>query len=166
MRSNGPISPDRSASPTASAGRWSADLARRIVKVPDIGEGTTEAEIVAWLVKIGDTVTEEDPLAEVMTDKATVEIPSPVAGTVVALNGKVGEKLAVGSDLVVLETEAGEAAPPPPPPPPPIADAMGPPPPRDRGGGLRVPAKKSPSRIGGEGAERSAGGEGAKPLAA
>src|SRR5580704_10960506 len=108
MRSNGPISPDRSASPTASAGRWSADLARRIVKVPDIGEGTTEAEIVAWLVKIGDTVTEEDPLAEVMTDKATVEIPSPVAGTIVALNGKVGEKLPVGSDLVVLETEAAE----------------------------------------------------------
>src|SRR5580658_7817932 len=108
MRSNGPISPDRSASPTASAERWSADLARRIVKLPDIGEGTTEAEIVAWLVKIGDIVTEEDPLAEVMTDKATVEIPSPVAGTIVALNGKVGEKLPVGSDLVVLETEAAE----------------------------------------------------------
>jgi 2-oxoisovalerate dehydrogenase E2 component (dihydrolipoyl transacylase) len=84
-------------------------LARRIVKLPDIGEGTTEAEIVAWLVKIGDTVTEEDPLAEVMTDKATVEIPSPVAGTIVGLNGKVGEKLPVGSDLVVLETEAAES---------------------------------------------------------
>ncbi|HXO02799.1 MAG TPA: biotin/lipoyl-containing protein, partial [Stellaceae bacterium] len=84
-------------------------MARRIVKLPDIGEGTTEAEIVGWLVNVGDTVDEEDPLAEVMTDKATVEIPSPVAGTVVALNGKVGEKLAVGSDLVVLETEAGEA---------------------------------------------------------
>ncbi len=79
-------------------------MARRIVKLPDIGEGTTEAEIVGWLVKIGDTVDEDDPLAEVMTDKATVEIPAPVAGTVVALNGKVGEKLAVGSDLVVLET--------------------------------------------------------------
>jgi 2-oxoisovalerate dehydrogenase E2 component (dihydrolipoyl transacylase) len=83
-------------------------LARRIVKLPDIGEGTTEAEIVSWLVKIGDRVTEEDPLAEVMTDKATVEIPSPVAGTVVALNGKVGEKLPVGSELVVLETAAAE----------------------------------------------------------
>src|ERR1700733_11370315 len=109
MRSNGPISPGRSASPTASARRWSAELAQRIVKLPDIGEGTTEAEIVAWLVKIGDTIEEEDPLAEVMTDKATVEIPSPVAGTVIALNGKIGENLAVGSDLVVLETEAGEA---------------------------------------------------------
>ena len=81
-------------------------MARRTVKLPDIGEGTTEAEIVGWLVAVGDAVDEDDPLAEVMTDKATVEIPSPVAGTVVALNGKVGEKLAVGSDLVVLETEA------------------------------------------------------------
>ena len=87
-------------------------MARRVVKLPDIGEGTTEAEIVGWLVQVGDTIDEEDPLAEVMTDKATVEIPSPVAGTVVALNGKVGEKLAVGSDLVVLETEAGDPHPP------------------------------------------------------
>jgi 2-oxoisovalerate dehydrogenase E2 component (dihydrolipoyl transacylase) len=76
---------------------------RRIVKLPDIGEGTTEAEIVAWLVKPGDIIQEEDPLAEIMTDKATVEIPSPVGGTVVSINGKVGEKLAVGSELVVLE---------------------------------------------------------------
>ena len=79
-------------------------MAQRIVKLPDIGEGTTEAEIVSWLVKVGDLVTEEEPLAEVMTDKATVEIPSPVAGKVVALHGKPGEKRPVGSDLVVLET--------------------------------------------------------------
>ena len=83
---------------------------RRAIKLPDIGEGTTEAEIVGWLVKVGDVIEEEDPLAEVMTDKATVEIPAPVAGTVVALNGKIGEKLAVGSDLVVLETEAADSA--------------------------------------------------------
>ncbi|HEV2185604.1 MAG TPA: dihydrolipoamide acetyltransferase family protein [Stellaceae bacterium] len=83
-------------------------MAQRIVKMPDIGEGTTEAEIVSWLVKVGDIVTEEDPLAEVMTDKATVEIPSPVGGKIVALNGKPGEKLPVGSDLVVLEV-AGAA---------------------------------------------------------
>jgi 2-oxoisovalerate dehydrogenase E2 component (dihydrolipoyl transacylase) len=98
-------------------------LAQRIVKLPDIGEGTTEAEIVAWHVKVGDLITEEDPLAEVMTDKATVEIPSPVAGRVVSINGAVGEKLAVGSDLVVLETEGADteaparaptSAPPPP----------------------------------------------------
>jgi 2-oxoisovalerate dehydrogenase E2 component (dihydrolipoyl transacylase) len=85
-------------------------MARRVVKLPDIGEGTTEAEIVGWLVKVGDHINEEEPLAEVMTDKATVEIPSPVAGTVIALNGKVGEKLAVGSDLLVLETEADAPA--------------------------------------------------------
>ena len=134
-------------------------MARRIVKLPDIGEGTTEAEIVGWLVNVGDTVDEEDPLAEVMTDKATVEIPSPVAGTVVALNGKVGEKLAVGSDLVVLETEAGEADPHPP-----IADAMGPSLSRDTGEGLRVPAEKSLSRNAGEGAERNEAGEGRAEL--
>jgi 2-oxoisovalerate dehydrogenase E2 component (dihydrolipoyl transacylase) len=87
-------------------------LAQRIVKLPDIGEGTTEAEIVAWLVKVGDTIDEDDPLAEVMTDKATVEVPSPAAGKIVAINGKIGEKLAVGSDLVVIETDdAPEAAP-------------------------------------------------------
>ena len=87
---------------------------QRAVKLPDIGEGTTEAEIVSWLVKIGDIVEEDDPLAEVMTDKATVEIPSPAAGTVVSLGGKVGEKLAVGSDLVVLETHSEAAHPHPP----------------------------------------------------
>ena len=77
-------------------------MARRVVKLPDIGEGTTEAEIVGWLVKIGDHVDEEEPLAEVMTDKATVEIPSPVAGTVVALNGKIGEKLPAVQRLKIL----------------------------------------------------------------
>ena len=82
-------------------------MAQRIVKVPDIGEGTTEAEIVAWHVAVGDTVDEEDTIAEVMTDKATVEIPSPVAGTIVALYGEVGEKRPVGSELVVLDTEFG-----------------------------------------------------------
>lgn len=99
-------------------------MARRVVKLPDIGEGTTEAEIVGWLVRVGDMVDEEEPLAEVMTDKATVEIPSPVAGRIVALNGKVGEKLPVGSDLVVLETEAAAPHPPPAlPPAPPVPQA-------------------------------------------
>src|SRR5579864_4640163 len=91
------------------AGALDRPMAQRIVKMPDIGEGTTEAEIVSWLVKVGDIVTEEDPLAEVMTDKATVEIPSPVAGKVVALHGEPGEKLAVGSDLVVLEVSGAVA---------------------------------------------------------
>jgi 2-oxoisovalerate dehydrogenase E2 component (dihydrolipoyl transacylase) len=144
-------------------------LAQRIIKVPDIGEGTTEAEIVSWLVKIGDIVTEEDPLAEVMTDKATVEIPSPVAGKVVALNGKPGEKLAVGSDLVVLEVSGADApaasAPRAASPHPPAAKASGPILSRIAGEGQPAPTQKPLSRIAGEGAEtqakaRVAAGEG------
>jgi 2-oxoisovalerate dehydrogenase E2 component (dihydrolipoyl transacylase) len=81
-----------------------------IVKMPDIGEGIAEVELVAWSVKPGDVVTEDQPLADVMTDKATVEIPSPVAGTVVALGGDVGQLMAVGSELIRLEVEgAGNA---------------------------------------------------------
>ena len=64
-------------------------MGRYIVKVPDIGEGTTEAEIVKWHVAPGQEIREEDPLVDVMTDTATVEIPAPVGGTVVALNGAV-----------------------------------------------------------------------------
>jgi 2-oxoisovalerate dehydrogenase E2 component (dihydrolipoyl transacylase) len=82
-------------------------MGQYVVKLPDIGEGGTEAEIVAWHVKVGDTIREEDPLVDVMTDKATVEIPAPVTGTIVALNGAVGEKRPVGSELVTLEV-AGE----------------------------------------------------------
>jgi 2-oxoisovalerate dehydrogenase E2 component (dihydrolipoyl transacylase) len=82
-------------------------MGRYIVKLPDIGEGTTEAEIVAWHVAPGQEIREEDPLVDVMTDKATVEIPAPVDGTVVALSGAVGEKRPVGSELVTLDV-AGE----------------------------------------------------------
>ena len=82
-------------------------MARYVVKLPDIGEGTTEAEIVAWHVKPGQVIREDDPLVDIMTDKATVELPAPVAGTVVAINGKLGEKRPVGSELVVLDV-AGE----------------------------------------------------------
>jgi len=84
-------------------------MAEHVIRLPDVGEGVAEAELVQWHVKVGDLIREDDLLASVMTDKATVEIPSPVSGTVVSLNGKIGEKLAVGSDLVVLETEAGAA---------------------------------------------------------
>jgi 2-oxoisovalerate dehydrogenase E2 component (dihydrolipoyl transacylase) len=136
---------------------------RRVVKLPDIGEGTTEAEIVGWLVKVGDTIGEEEPLAEVMTDKATVEIPSPVAGTVIALGGKVGEKLAVGSDLVVLETEGGEPGHSHPA----IADATHPSLSRDRGEGPKAPAQDALRRTAGEAGERQNGERGmGKPLAA
>jgi 2-oxoisovalerate dehydrogenase E2 component (dihydrolipoyl transacylase) len=75
-----------------------------VVKVPDIGEGVAEAEIAAWHVKPGDVVAEDQALADVMTDKATVEIPSPVAGKVLALGGEVGQMLAVGSELIRIET--------------------------------------------------------------
>jgi 2-oxoisovalerate dehydrogenase E2 component (dihydrolipoyl transacylase) len=80
-------------------------------KLPDIGEGIAEAEIVAWHVKVGDTVAEDQQLADMMTDKATVEMESPVAGKVVKLAGEVGDQIPIGSVLVVIETE-GAAAPP------------------------------------------------------
>lgn len=83
----------------------------RIVKLPDIGEGVAEAEVSAWHVKVGDVVREDQPLADVMTDKATVEIPSPVSGTVAALGAEAGQMLAVGAELVRLEIEGGDAAP-------------------------------------------------------
>jgi 2-oxoisovalerate dehydrogenase E2 component (dihydrolipoyl transacylase) len=78
---------------------------RFIFKLPDVGEGTAEAEIVAWHVKVGDTVAEDQHLVDVMTDKATVEMTSPVAGTVVALNGNPGDMATVGAALVEFETE-------------------------------------------------------------
>jgi 2-oxoisovalerate dehydrogenase E2 component (dihydrolipoyl transacylase) len=79
----------------------------RVIKLPDVGEGVAEAELVEWHVEVGQSVLEDQLLAAVMTDKATVEIPSPVAGTVVALGAEVGGTLAVGAELVRLEV-AGE----------------------------------------------------------
>ena len=76
-----------------------------VIRVPDIGEGIAEVELVAWHVQPGDVVAEDQPIAEVMTDKATVEIPSPVAGKVLALGSVVGQSIAVGSELVRLEVE-------------------------------------------------------------
>jgi len=84
-------------------------VARFTFRLPDIGEGIAEAEIVAWHVKLGDRVEEDQNLADMMTDKATVEMESPVAGTVVELAGEVGDQIPIGSALVVIETE-GEAA--------------------------------------------------------
>ncbi|MEL7157247.1 MAG: biotin/lipoyl-containing protein [Actinomycetota bacterium] len=72
------------------------------IRVPDVGEGVAEVELVAWTVAVGDTVTRNQVLAEVMTDKANVEIPAPVDGVVADLNGEIGEILAVGSDLIRL----------------------------------------------------------------
>ena len=76
-----------------------------VIKMPDIGEGIAEVELVEWHVQPGDAVVEDQVLADVMTDKATVEIPSPVAGTVLALGGKLGQVMAVGSELIRIEVE-------------------------------------------------------------
>lgn len=84
-------------------------MARFTFRLPDIGEGIAEAEIVAWHIKIGDRVEEDQNIADMMTDKATVEMESPVAGTVVELAGDVGDQIPIGSALVVIETEAEDA---------------------------------------------------------
>ncbi|EZP52559.1 dihydrolipoamide acetyltransferase family protein [Sphingomonas sp. RIT328] len=81
-------------------------MARFTFKLPDIGEGIAEAEIVAWHVAVGDRVEEDQNIADMMTDKATVEMESPVAGVVVELAGEVGDQVAIGAALVVIETEA------------------------------------------------------------
>jgi 2-oxoisovalerate dehydrogenase E2 component (dihydrolipoyl transacylase) len=86
-------------------------MGTRIIKMPDVGEGVAEAEIVEWHVKEGEDVREDQVLAAVMTDKATVEIPSPVNGRIVELGAETGTVLAVGSPLVRIEVEGagGEA---------------------------------------------------------
>ena len=86
----------------------------QVIKVPDIGEGIAQVELVAWHVKPGDVVAEDQALADVMTDKATVEIPSPVAGQVVGLGGEVGQVLAVGAELIRIERDGAAALAPPP----------------------------------------------------
>lgn len=86
-------------------------MGRYLFRLPDIGEGVTEAEIVVWHVKPGDRIREDDNLADVMTDKATVEMTSPVDGTVTAVHGEVGAMLAVGAVLVELEIEGEGNAP-------------------------------------------------------
>lgn len=86
-----------------------------VVKTPDIGEGIAEVELVAWHVQAGDAVVEDQTLADLMTDKATVEVPSPVAGRVLALGGEPGQLIAVGAELIRIEVQgAGDAAVPPP----------------------------------------------------
>ena len=78
-------------------------MTTHVIKMPDLGEGIAEVELVAWHVQPGDSVAEDQVLADVMTDKATVEIPSPVAGRVLALGGEVGQLLAVGAELIRIE---------------------------------------------------------------
>ncbi len=120
----------------------------REFKLPDIGEGVHEGEVVKWFVKEGDAVKEDDPVVEVMTDKVTVQIPSPVTGKILQLRAKEGEVVKVGSTLVVFG-EAGEALPAPPPatptpsvvpPAPAHPSAPPPPPPASAGEALAAPA--------------------------
>jgi 2-oxoisovalerate dehydrogenase E2 component (dihydrolipoyl transacylase) len=80
-------------------------MSKYIFNLPDIGEGIAEAEIVKWHVKIGDVVTEDDQIADVMTDKATVEMEAPVSGKVIGLAGEEGDIIAIGSMLVEIEVE-------------------------------------------------------------
>lgn len=122
-------------------------MGRYHFRLPDVGEGVTEAEIVAWHVKPGDVIREDQNLADVMTDKATVEMTSPVDGTVTAINGEIGAMVPVGSVLVELEVEgegnvsgeAAKAAPAPTAQPAPLPPAGG------AGGGPSEPAKSPAS---------------------
>ena len=84
-------------------------MARFTFRLPDIGEGIAEAEIVAWHVKIGERVEEDQQVADMMTDKATVEMESPVSGVVVELAGEVGDQVAIGSALMVVEVDGDDA---------------------------------------------------------
>lgn len=117
----------------------------REFKLPDIGEGVHEGEVVKWFVKPGDAVKENDPVVEVMTDKVTVQIPSPVTGKILELRAKEGEVVKVGSTLVVFG-EAGETVPAvtkpstPAPAPPPHSKTAAPQPPPPAGDVLAAPA--------------------------
>jgi 2-oxoisovalerate dehydrogenase E2 component (dihydrolipoyl transacylase) len=86
-------------------------MSQFIFKMPDLGEGTVDAEIVAWHAKPGDSVTEDQIIVEVMTDKAAVEVPAPVSGRVVSITGAPGDKVAVGSPLIVFDVSEEGAAP-------------------------------------------------------
>ena len=82
-------------------------MGTHVIKMPDIGEGIAQVELVEWFVKVGDVIVEDQVVADVMTDKATVEIPSPVSGKVLALGGQPGEVMAVGSELIRIEVQGG-----------------------------------------------------------
>ncbi len=85
-------------------------MTRHVFRLPDLGEGTVSSEIVVWRVNPGDVVNEDQPLVEMSTDKAVVEVPSPVSGKVVSLGGQPGDVVSVGAELIVFEVGEGEAA--------------------------------------------------------
>src|SRR5208282_4420223 len=119
MRRSGTISRAPRASGARFSKRWRREVGVRSIKMPDVGEGVAEAEIVEWAVKVGDLVREDQVVAAVMTDKATVEIPTPVAGSVLALGGAVGDVLAVGAELVRIDAPG-------------LPDSLAPAPPKSR----------------------------------
>ena len=86
-------------------------MSEYVFKLPDLGEGTVEAEIAEWMVRVGDVILEEDPICAMLTEKAAVELTSPVSGRVVSLAGEAGDTVAVGSPLIVFETDAEAPAP-------------------------------------------------------
>ncbi len=112
-------------------------MAERTIKLPDVGEGIAEAELVEWHVKVGDVVREDDMLFAVMTDKATVEIPSPVEGEITWTGGEIGETLAIGSALVRIKV-AGEAGA--------AEEDAAPTPPRHAGEGPQDPSRSTQDR--------------------
>ena len=83
-------------------------MGKFVFKLPDIGEGVVEGEVVQWHVSVGESVSEDDPLVDVMTDKATVTIPSPTSGVISSLSGGVGDMIAVGKTLLEIDSEGGE----------------------------------------------------------
>ena len=85
-------------------------MSRYVFKLPDLGEGTVEAEIVGWRVKPGDRVAEDDVMVEVMTEKAAVELPAPISGRVISITGNPGDMIPVGSELIVFETDSATVA--------------------------------------------------------
>jgi 2-oxoisovalerate dehydrogenase E2 component (dihydrolipoyl transacylase) len=85
-------------------------MSQYVFKMPDLGEGTVDAEIVAWHAKPGDIVSEDQVIVEVMTDKAAVEVPAPVSGKVISISGAAGDKVAVGSPLIVFELHDAASA--------------------------------------------------------
>ncbi|HEY1198210.1 MAG TPA: dihydrolipoamide acetyltransferase family protein [Thermoplasmata archaeon] len=111
-------------------------------RLPDLGEGVAEGEVVRWFVSVGATVREDDPLVSVLTDKANVEIPSPKSGRVLSLHARVGEKVKVGGLLVTIETEGATGPAPASPPPATAAKPL-------------PPAPPSPPSLKGEGGDRA-----------
>ena len=97
--------PVRMATRYGKADCRSRTMGKFTFKLPDIGEGIAEAEIVAWHVKVGDRIEEDQPIADMMTDKATVEMESPVSGIVTAVAGEAGDVVSIGAMLVEIETE-------------------------------------------------------------